>query len=110
MGGSGALPHSFRSDYADGQRAALSAIAREIKQSGACDWPVEKIADAAGVSVRTVQYACSTAAKLGHLEIEIRPNVGAKNETNVYTIRSKEWMEWLSGQCRVDFWPELLQP
>lgn len=97
LGGAGAMPHSIRAHYTEGERAALNVIALEVKRRGFCDWPVDKIAAVAGVSKRTVQYALATAsaADRRHVKVERRRVSANRNKTNLITIISAEWTTWL---------------
>lgn len=97
MGGAGAMPHTIRCHYTEGERAALTVIALEVKRRGFCDWPIDKIAAVAGVSKRTVQYALATAsaAERAHIKVERRPMKGRRNKTNIITIIAEDWTTWL---------------
>lgn len=95
MGGAGCLPHTIRGLYTEGERAALTVICLEVKRRGWCNWPIDKIAAKAGVSVRTVQYALATARAYGHIVVEYRPISGRRNLPNLIRIISTEWLSWL---------------
>ncbi|TPW32739.1 hypothetical protein [Pararhizobium mangrovi] len=95
MSASGTLPHSIRWEYTEGERAALSVIALEIKRRGRCELEVKQLADIAGVSVRTVQYALSKARQHGHISVTYRKRSPSRNAPNLIAIVSKEWLAWL---------------
>lgn len=89
------MPDTIRHHYTEGQRAALSVIAGEVKHHGVCDLPIDRIAAVAGVSRTTVQNAIREARELGHLAVDMRPRQGQKNLTNLVRVISAEWMAWL---------------
>jgi hypothetical protein len=95
LGGSAVMPPNLRCHYTEGQRAVLCIIAGEIKHSGNCDLPIDKIAALAGVCRTTVQTTLHEARRLGHIEITERPRPGKKNLTNIVHIMSAEWLTWI---------------
>lgn len=95
LGGSAVMPPNLRCHYTEGQRAVLCIIAGEIKHSGNCDLPIDKIAALAGVSRTTVQTTLHEARRLGHIKVTERPQPGRKNLTNVVHIVSAEWLTWI---------------
>jgi hypothetical protein len=95
LGGSSALPDSMRHFYTEGERAVLCIVAGEVKRHGVCDLSIDEIADRAGVGRTTVQNAMHEARRLRHLAIKLRPQLGAKNLTNVIQIASVEWRTWI---------------
>ncbi|PWB90683.1 hypothetical protein C5688_09160 [Methylocystis sp. MitZ-2018] len=95
LGGSAVMPPNLRCHYTEGQRAVLCIIAGEVKHSGNCDLPIDKIAALAGVCRSTVQNALHEARRLGHIKITERPQPGRKNLTNVVHIVSAEWLTWI---------------
>src|SRR5438552_3967301 len=95
LAGSGALPPQVRCRYTEGERAALSIIASEIKRQGVCDWPIDKIAATAGVCRSTVQNGLREAQLQAHVVVQERPVKGRKNLTNIIIIISREWLTWL---------------
>lgn len=111
-GGDGRLPNTIRYWFTEGERAVLSVIADRVKKYGLCDWPVEKIASRAGVSIRLTQYAIATASwKAANIMslpkdqrppllilVEYRPRRGAKSLPSVIKIISRVWINWLSYQ------------
>jgi hypothetical protein len=95
LAGSSALPPGVRWHYTEGERAALSIVASEVKRHGVCDWPIDKIAAMAGVCRSTVQNALREARLQAHLVVQERPVKGRKNLTNAITIINREWLAWL---------------
>jgi hypothetical protein len=95
LAGSSALPPGVRWRYTEGERAALSIVASEVKRCGLCEWPIDKIAATAGVCRTTVQNALREARLQAHVSVEERPVKGRKNLTNAITITSREWLAWL---------------
>ncbi len=53
----GRMPPGVRAHYTEGEAAALTIIAGEVKRQGQCDFPIDKVAALAGVSRTTVQNA-----------------------------------------------------
>jgi hypothetical protein len=95
MGGSGSLPNTMRHHYTEGHRSVLFVISEQVKLSGMCDMPLDKIAAKARVCRSTAKDAIKLASKLSHLSVELRPRKGAKNLPNVLRIISREWLSWL---------------
>jgi hypothetical protein len=103
MGGAGCMPHAIRCHYTEGERAALTVVALEVKRRGRCDMPVDKIAALAGVSPRTVQYAFASAIGARHIEVEYRREKGKRgNRPNRITIVSAEWLTWIKRGPSLD--------
>jgi hypothetical protein len=95
LGGSSAMPDSLRHYYTEGQRAVLCIVAGEIKRTGVCDLPIDKIAALAGVCRTTVQTAMHEARRLKHIKITERPVHGRKNLPNLVEVISREWLTWI---------------
>jgi hypothetical protein len=95
LGGSGVLPDNLRQHYTEGQRSVLRIIAGEVKRSGVCDFPIDKIAALAGVCRTTVQTTLHEARRLGHIKITERPRPPRKNLPNLVEIISPEWRAWI---------------
>jgi hypothetical protein len=95
LGGSSALPDNLRHHYTEGQRAVLCIIAGEVKRTGVCDFPIDKIAALAGVCRTTVQTTLHEARRLLHIRITERPQPGRKNLPNLIEIISPEWRTWI---------------
>jgi hypothetical protein len=94
FGSSGVMPPQMRSAYSRGQLAVLWVVAREVRRSGVCGFPVDAIAAQAGVSYRQVQITLRKAAQFGHLQITARPRPGRKHLPNEIRIISQEWWNW----------------
>jgi hypothetical protein len=95
LGGSSALPDNLRHHYTEGQRAVLCIVAGEVKRTGVCDFPIDKIAALAGVCRTTVQTTLHEARRLLHIKITERPQPGRKHLPNVIEIVSPEWHTWI---------------
>jgi len=95
LGGSAGMPPQLRHHYTEGQRAVLCIVAGEVKATGNCDLPIDKIAALAGVCRTTVQTTLHEARRLGHVTIVERPQPGRRSLTNVVTIVSAEWLTWI---------------
>lgn len=95
LGGSAVMPPQLRHFYTEGQRAVMCVIAGEVKVTGNCDLPVDKIAALAGVCRTTVQTTLHEARRLGHIKVTERPQPGRKNLTNIVRICSAEWLTWI---------------
>ncbi|TNB46434.1 hypothetical protein FF124_18090 [Martelella lutilitoris] len=97
--GASRLPKELRSEFTEGERAALSVVAEEVLKHGRCDLPLDKIAALAGVSRTTCQNAFRK-AKGGPspcIAVEERPQRGRKSLTNIIRIVSQEWKRWLKN-------------
>jgi hypothetical protein len=96
-GGSSSMPDGLRGYYSEAERAALAVVAEQVKRQGFCDLPIEKIADISGVSRTTVQNAIRKARSRDRndITVQLRPQPGRKNLTNVIRIISRDWLRWL---------------
>ena len=90
-----AMPNEICELFTEGERASLNIIANVIREHGACDWPLDKIAAIAGVCRRTVQNAIASARDAGLLNVQLRPVRGRKNLPNVIRIVNDRWISWL---------------
>ncbi|MBB4123297.1 hypothetical protein [Martelella radicis] len=97
--GSSRLPKEMREEFTEGERAALSIVAEQVKRNGLCDLPIDKIAALAGVSRTTCQNAFRKARSGAspYIAIQERPRPGRKNLTNIIRIVSQEWKRWLKN-------------
>jgi hypothetical protein len=99
---SGAVPNRIAADFTVAEVAVLSIIAAEVRRSGSCSWPIDRIAALSGVCRRSAQYALRRAAALGLIQIDERPRPGQRHLPHVVTVISREWRSWLKlGTNRV---------
>lgn len=100
---SGMMPPNVACHFTPGEQAALAVVALEVSRTGACRWPMGRIAGVAGVSVSTVKRALREAKHLGLIEVEERRVTWWRNDSNVVRITSPAWVAWLvrgGGQSR----------
>ena len=95
LAASGAVPGSITVHFTQGELAVLSVIAREVQRTGACDWPMDRIAAVAGVCRTTARNAIRQAQALGLITVEERRRNRWRSDTNVIGIVSAEWRQWL---------------
>jgi len=95
LGSSGSLPVDLREHYTEGERAALTVIAGEIKQHGICELAIDHIAAVSGISRTTVHNAVRKAQRLMHVIVQARPRAGRKSLTNRVKVISKAWLSWI---------------
>ncbi|WP_238121760.1 MULTISPECIES: hypothetical protein [unclassified Xanthobacter] len=91
----GRMPPTIRGKFTEGEAAALTVVADEVKRCGVCDLPLDKVAALAGCSRTTVQNALREAHRLGLINLTHRPQRGRKSLTNLITIASGEWLTWI---------------
>lgn len=102
---SGWLPPSIAAHFTPAEAAALAVVAEEVRRSGRCEFPLDKIAAIAGVSRSSVRNGLRSARLLGLVSVTERRHRGAKSETNLVAIVSAEWLEWLRlGETRRGGW------
>ena len=92
---SGNLPPEVAAHFTVGQQAALSVVAQEVRRSGRCAWPIEKVAAIAGVCRSTVKAAIRRAADLGLLSVIERRVSRWRNLPNLVTVACSKWRGWL---------------
>ena len=92
---SGALPPQIAAAFTTGEIAALSVIARAVREAGVCILPLDKIAGLAGVSRTTAQNAVRAAERLGLILRIERRRRGLPSLSNILRIVSREWLTWL---------------
>jgi hypothetical protein len=92
---SGSLPPALACQFTQGEAAVLAIVAAETRRNGSCTAPIDKIAALAGVSRSTVKNALRLASRLELVSIQERRNPGWRNDTNIVTITSGEWKNWL---------------
>ncbi len=84
--GDGRTPPGVRAHFTEGERAALTIIALEVKRQGYCDLHVGAIANKAGVCRSTAQNAIREAYRLRLISKEERRVPGRKSHTNILRI------------------------
>ena len=92
---SGAVPARIAASFTMGEVAALSIIARAVREAGVCVLPLDAIAALAGVSRTSAQNAVRAAERLGFLQRAERRRAGQRSETNILKVTSREWTAWL---------------
>ena len=95
LAASGNLPDTLRRHFTTGQLAVLCVVAGEVKRCGLCDQPLDEIAALAGVCRATAQSAMHQAREWGLIRVKERRRRGRKSLTNVITIISPEWTDWI---------------
>jgi hypothetical protein len=99
--GSGALPHTLRTMFTNGELAVASVIRAEVQRKGRCTLPYQSIAKAAGLRSTTVVKRFIRQAKKHYLiKVEARFGDRGLNRPNVITIISKEWISWIAYEGR----------
>jgi len=93
---SGPMPPQLACKYPPAQLAALEVIGDEVVARGYCDLSMGEIAARAGCSLRWAQMGLRAAEEdNGHVRIQQRRVSAFRNETNIITIVSPEWLAWL---------------
>jgi hypothetical protein len=92
---SGALPPNIAANFTQGEIAALSVIAGEVRRCGHCAMFIDEIAALAGVCRSTVKNAIRLAANLGLLSVTQRRRRGRLSDTNIVEIIDRSWTAWL---------------
>jgi hypothetical protein len=92
---SGIVPAKIAASFTVGELAVLSVIGRQCQRGGACVLPIAALAALAGVSRTTVQNALRAAKAQGLLLVRERRIPGRRSLTNVVTVASPEWRDWL---------------
>ena len=92
---SGRLPPAIAARFTLAEQAVLAVIAVEVVKRGDCRLALDHIAAIAGVSRATVRNAIRQAKVLGLVTVEERRQSRFRNDTNVVTILSKEWLAWM---------------
>lgn len=95
LAASGAVPSHLAAAFTQGEVAALSVVAREVRRRGRCELSIDAIAAMAGVSRTTVQGALRHARRLGLIAVTERRRRGQRSETNMVEILAPEWRAWL---------------
>lgn len=102
---SGALPVSLACRFTLAEQAVLAVVGNAVVDEGDCRMTIGEIAARAGVSESSVRNAIREARHVGLLHVEERRIDRFRNDTNVLTIVSVEWQQWLvrggrQGGCR----------
>lgn len=93
---SGALPVGLAAQFTIAEQAVLAVVAGEVMKHGRCTLFIGHIAALAGVGETSVRNALRQAKQLGLVAIEIRRVTAWRNEANVVTVTSPEWLVWLT--------------
>jgi hypothetical protein len=72
----------------------------EGAHTGSCELTLDHIAALAGVCRSSVKNAIRQAQRLGFVRIEVRRRSAWRNDPNVITIISPEWLLWLRMRRR----------
>jgi hypothetical protein len=91
----GRMPPAIAARFTLGEAAVLAVMASEISKRGACRLALDQLAALAGVCRATAKRALRAAHEFGLIRIEERRLTGWRNDTNVLTIVSPEWLSWL---------------
>jgi hypothetical protein len=91
----GRLPPAIAARFTLAEAAVLAVVASEICKRGACRLALDHLAALAGVCRSTAKRALRAAHTLGLLRVEERRLTGWRNDTNMITIVSPEWLSWL---------------
>jgi hypothetical protein len=92
---SGVVPAKIAAHFTQGELAILTVIGRQVQRCQVCVLPVDAIAALAGVCRRLAQTAMREAERLGLLLVKERRIPGRKSMTNLVSIVSPEWKNWL---------------
>jgi hypothetical protein len=92
---SGVVPARLACHFTQGQIAALTVIAGEVKKHGNCSIPIDQIAALAGVCRTIVQTALREAERLRLVTVQERRRAGRPSLTNVIRIVDQQWRMWL---------------
>lgn len=90
------LPHGYRGEFTDGERAVLAAVAIFAHGRRSITAALAAIAERAFVSASTVRSTLKKAARLGLLTVTVRPIKGRRHETNLISIACSTWQSWLA--------------
>jgi hypothetical protein len=97
------MPPTLACQFTTGQLSALRIVSDEIRERGRCTLYVDEIAARAGVSRRHAQGALREAERLELVRITERRVSAFRNDSNVVTIVSAEWLTWLGRQGAKNF-------
>jgi hypothetical protein len=93
---SGLMPPAISALFTEGERAALSVIASEIRRRGRCDLLIDQVAAYSGTSRSTVKRALRQGRRLGLLDVQEWKQAPDWNGPNCITIVDKAWASWLA--------------
>ncbi|TXM92855.1 helix-turn-helix domain-containing protein [Methylobacterium sp. WL116] len=99
---SGRLPPGISARFTLAEQSALAVVTVESLKRGDCRLALDHIAAVAGVSRATVRNAIRQAKVLGLVAVEERRQSRFRNDTNVVSIISKEWLAWMRLARRSD--------
>jgi hypothetical protein len=105
LAASGPMPPAIAAKFSTGELAVLKVVGDAVRHRGRCDMCMDEIAGRAGVCRRLAQMAIREAEGIGLLAIQERRLSATRNDTNVVTIISAEWLDWLrigpkGGGCK----------
>ena len=98
---SGPLPPPLAARFTWGEIAVMRIIGDECRAKGFCDLHIDAIAARAGVHRTTVQNALREAQGRGEvpgtpiISVQERRRAGQRSLTNVISVVSREWRNWL---------------
>jgi hypothetical protein len=92
---SGAVPKDLAADFTQGEIAVLTVIARQWQHTKKCGLAVSAIAAIAGTCETLVHTALQKAKALGMVDVLERRLSYCRSLTNIVSLISKRWAEWL---------------
>jgi hypothetical protein len=98
---SGPLPPPLAARFTWGEVAVMRIVGDECRAHGCCTLHIDAIAARAGVNRTTVQNALREARGRGEvpntpiISVQERRRAGQRSLTNIITIVSREWRDWL---------------
>jgi hypothetical protein len=102
LAASGPMPPMLAAKFTTGRLSTMRIVGDEVRRKGRCTACVDEIAARAGVCRRLAQAALREAEDLGLVHIQERRLTGTRNDSNVVTIISMEWLAWLRIGRRED--------
>ena len=95
------IPPRIALHFTRSELSVFDTIVKQIRLRGRCDLAVGAIAALAGVCTKTVRRAYRHAQELKLLDVKERRLSATRNDTNIITITSAEWLAWLAMRPRV---------
>lgn len=95
LAASGPMPPQLAAHFTTGQLSVLRIVGDEVRARGRCTLWLDEIAARAGVCRRSAQAALRWAEGRGLVRIVERRLTAFRNDSNVVTIVSAEWLAWL---------------